>query len=103
MKEPGGMVTAKVPAWKVTGWVRGLITGAVLLKMKLVCRAKKSWFPAPPKARTRFAAKARKGTPGGGGTMPTPTGKVPTVMTVGSTVLVAVSITETLLDNVFVT
>ena len=66
----------------------------MLLKMKLVCRAKKSWFPAPPKARTRFAAKARKGTPGGGGTMPTPEGPFPTV--IGnpgpvSTVLLAVN------------
>src|ERR1700730_6210047 len=77
LKEPGGMVTAKVPTWKVTSWVRGLMPGALLLKMKLVCRAKKSWFPAPPKARTRFAAKARKGTPGGGGTMATPEGNDP--------------------------
>jgi hypothetical protein len=78
-------------AGRVTGSVRG---GAVLLMMKLVCRAKKSWFPAPPKARTRFAAKARKGTPGGGGTMPTPEGPFPTV--IGnpgpvSTVLLAVN------------
>ena len=41
-KEPGGIVTAKVPAWSVTACVRGLIPGAVLLKMKRVCRAKES-------------------------------------------------------------
>jgi hypothetical protein len=40
-KEPG-VVTAKVPAWSVTGWVRGLIAGAVLLKMKRACRANES-------------------------------------------------------------
>jgi hypothetical protein len=34
------MVTAKVPIWSVTGWIRGLIAGAVLLKVKLDCRAK---------------------------------------------------------------
>jgi hypothetical protein len=43
------------------------------------------------------ALKVRKGTPTGGGMMPAPTGLVPTVI-VTSTVLVAVSITETLLE-----
>ena len=66
--------------------------GAVLLKMKLVCRAKESWFGAPPKAITRLAPKARKGMPGG--PMATPEGAFPTE-TVATTVLVAVSITET--------
>jgi hypothetical protein len=32
-KEPGGKVVEKVPTWSVTGWVTGLIAGAVLLKV----------------------------------------------------------------------
>ena len=49
-----------------------------------------------------LALKARKGTPGGGGTMPTPMGSALTV-TVATTVLVAVSITETVLGRKFAT
>jgi hypothetical protein len=33
-KDPAGMVVAKVPIWSVTGAVRGLSAGAVLLKVK---------------------------------------------------------------------
>jgi hypothetical protein len=35
VNEPGGMVVVKVLTWSVTGWVTGLIAGAVLLKVKL--------------------------------------------------------------------
>src|SRR6202011_2103700 len=47
-------------------------------------RAKESWFGAPPKAITRLAPKARKGT---SGRMPTPNGPIPTG-TVATTMLV---------------
>ena len=78
LKEPAGIVAENVPIWSVTAWVRGLNTGAVLLKMKLVPRVKASVFGAVPKSISRTALKARKGTPGGGGIMPMPTGSLPT-------------------------
>ena len=78
VKEPAGIVMEKVPIWSVTASVGGLIAGAVLLKVKLVPRVKASVFGALPKAISSTGAlKARKGTPGGGGTMPTDWGNSP--------------------------
>ena len=74
----------------------GLIAGAVLLKVKLDPSPKASWLGVPPNWIASRALKVRKGTPGGGGTMPTPWGALPTA-TVATTVLLAVSITETVL------
>jgi hypothetical protein len=42
LKEPGGMVVENVPTRIATGWVTGLIAGAVLRKVKLDSRAKAS-------------------------------------------------------------
>jgi len=104
LKEPGGMVVVKVPTESVTASVTGLIPLlAVLLKVKLDSRAKASWFALRSKAIWSLALKARKGTPTGGGMIATPTGSVPTMMTVGSTVLLPVSITETVLSHAFAT
>jgi hypothetical protein len=50
-----------------------------------------------------LALKVRKGTVADGGTMPMPTGLPPTEIGVPTTVLVAVSITETVLEIVFET
>ena len=89
------MVTAKVPAWSVTGWVRGLIAGAVLLKVKLDCRAKASWFGAPPKADIERGAEGEEGDARRRRNDAHATGSDPTA-TVATTMSLAVSITETL-------
>ena len=54
-KEPSGMVVAKVPTWSVTGSVRGLIAGAVLLKVMLDPNPKASWLE-----RCRIAMASRR-------------------------------------------
>jgi hypothetical protein len=93
------MVTAKVPIWKVTGWAKGLIPLLVLPKVKLDLRTKASVFGAVPISIIAVGLKAANGT---SGIMPISwgltglSGIVPTV-TVATTVLLAVSITETTL------
>jgi hypothetical protein len=71
---------------------RGTAQGKAGLQSKL------SLFGLRSKSISSFALNARKGTPGGGGTMPTPKGPFPTMIVAASTVLVAVSITETELE-----
>ena len=92
------MVVAKVPTWSVTGSVRGLIAGAVLLKVKLDSRSKAScvWSGAEADVE-RVALKARKGSARRRRHDGHANGVVPTG-TVATTVLVAVAITETLLE-----
>jgi hypothetical protein len=64
VKEPGGMVKAKVPTWKVTGWAKGLIPLLVLPKVKLELRTKASVFGAVPKSIIAVGLKAANGTSG---------------------------------------
>jgi hypothetical protein len=99
VKEPGGMVTAKVPIWKVTGWAKGLIPLLVLPKVKLDLRTKASVFGAVPKSIIAVGLKAANGT---SGIMPISWGMTglsgggPASGIVATTVLLAVAITETL-------
>ncbi len=64
VKEPGGIVTAKVPIWKVTGWAKGLIPLLVLPKVKLDLRTKASVFGAVPISIIAVGLKAANGTSG---------------------------------------
>ena len=95
-----------MPAWSVTGWITGLIPGAVLLKVTLEWRVNTSVLRAWPKRIASCGLKARKGAhpelAGGGGIMPMPLGLLPTP-TVDATKLVEVSITQTFLELLFAT
>jgi hypothetical protein len=63
-------VVVNVPTCNVTSSLGGLIPLlSVLLKVKLQRKAKSSLFGPLPKWIAASALKARKGTPGGGGTM----------------------------------
>ena len=98
VKEPGGMVTAKVPIWKVTGWAKGLIPLLVLPKVKLDLRTKASVFGAVPISIIAVGLKAANGTSGIMPISPRMTGLSgggPASGIVATTVLLAVPITET--------
>ena len=86
----------KVPTWSVTGSRWGGIPGAVVLKVKGGMKVEGILVGSAAEGDVELGAEARKGTPRGDGTMPTPIisdGK-PATLTVATTVLVAVSITE---------
>ena len=92
------MVVVKVPIWSVTASVTGSIPLLALPKVKLDRSAKSSLFGLCSKSISSLALKARKGMHADGGTMATAMGLFPTGIGFPTTRLLAVSITETVLD-----